>query len=78
MPLCILEAVEVVPEAVLKVMEVVLEVVEVVPKVVEDMLYMLELVNSVRCVLWVLGGSYSACCSVFWRPRRASSVCLRC
>ena len=44
------------PEAVLKAIEVVLEVVEVVPKVVEDVLYMLELVTSVRCVLWVLGG----------------------
>ena len=41
MPLCIQEVVEVLPEAVLKVLDVVL--------------HMTEVVNGVRCVLWVLG-----------------------
>ena len=50
--------VEVVPnvvEVVPNVVEVVPNVVEVVPNVVQVVLYMLEVVNGVRCVLWVLG-----------------------
>jgi len=54
-----------------EVMEVAMKVVEVVMKVVEAVLYMLEEANGVRCVL----GSCSACCSVFWRRWRASSIC---
>ena len=62
MPLCILEAGEVVLEVVL----------EVVMKVLEVVIYTVEVVNGVRCAPWVLGS-----CSVFWRPPRASSVCWR-
>ena len=42
-------------EVALKVTEIVLKVLEVVLKVLESALYMLEIVNGVRCVLWVLG-----------------------
>jgi len=76
------EAVLKMPEVVLEVPEVVLKVLEVVRKVV---LYFMELVNGVRCVLWimpcilfcVLFCVLSVCDSVFWTPRRMSSVCLR-
>ena len=56
MPVCILEAVEVVLGVVLNVPEVVLHMLDVlkVEAVLKVVLYMTEVVNGVRCVLWIM------------------------
>ena len=50
------------------------EVLDVVLQVLETALYMLEVVYGVRYVPWV-SAYCSVCRSVFWRLRRAISVC---